>query len=143
MWIKAIVSLLISFFRTNRTWALISSRTQVTNMALVGTVKWFNNQKGYGFITPKDGGNDLFIHHSGIVTAEGEFASLDEGDEVEYTAQQGQKGMEAKDVVVKVKAPPQERNEGRESRGGGGGGYGGGGGGGSRFGEKSYNKRRY
>jgi CspA family cold shock protein len=109
-------------------------------MALVGTVKWFNNQKGYGFITPKDGGNDVFIHHSGIVTAEGEFASLDEGDEVEYTAQQGQKGMEAKNVVVKVKAPPQERSEGRESRGYGGGGSGGGG---SRFGEKSYNKRRY
>ncbi|HME54023.1 MAG TPA: cold-shock protein [Candidatus Lokiarchaeia archaeon] len=129
-------------------------------MVVEGTVKWFNNGKGYGFITPKDGSNDVFVHHSGIVVEDGAFATLDEGDEVEYEPQQGQKGMEAKNVVVKVKAPPKE-HEDRGGRGYGGGGYGGGGGGGygghsrggggygggygggSRGGSKSYNKRRY
>jgi len=107
-------------------------------MVVEGTVKWFNNGKGYGFITPKDGSNDVFVHHSGIVVEDGAFASLDEGDEVEYEPQQGQKGMEAKNVVVKVKAPPKEREERGSSRG-----YGGGYSGGSRDGSKSYNTRRY
>ena len=103
-------------------------------MSVEGTVKWFNDGKGYGFITPKDGSNDVFVHHSGIVVEDGAFASLDEGDEVEYEPQQGQKGMEAKNVVVKVKVPPKEREERGGSRGHGSG---------SRGGSKSYNKRRY
>ena len=55
-----------------------------------GTVKWFNADKGFGVITPEDGGNDLFVHHSEIRT-EG-YASLDEGQKVEFTVGQGKKG---------------------------------------------------
>ena len=61
-----------------------------------GTVKWFNDEKGYGFISPDEGGNDLFIHHSGIA-GEG-FKSLAEGAKVSYEATQGQKGMQADNV---------------------------------------------
>ncbi len=55
-----------------------------------GTVKWFNADKGFGFITPDDGGNDLFVHHSEI-RIEG-YASLDEGQKVEFSVGQGKKG---------------------------------------------------
>ena len=55
-----------------------------------GTVKWFNADKGFGFIAPDDGGNDLFVHHSEIRT-EG-YASLDEGQKVEFAVGQGKKG---------------------------------------------------
>ena len=55
-----------------------------------GTVKWFNESKGYGFITPEDGGQDLFVHFSEI-QGEG-FKSLNEGDEVSFEEGQGQKG---------------------------------------------------
>ena len=58
-----------------------------------GTVKWFNDDKGYGFITPDEGGSDLFVHHSGI--AGNGFKSLEEGNKVSYEATQGQKGMQA------------------------------------------------
>ncbi len=61
-----------------------------------GTVKWFNEEKGYGFIYPDDGGEDLFVHYSGIV-GEG-FRSLEEGAKVSYEATQGKKGMQAEDV---------------------------------------------
>ena len=62
----------------------------------VGTVKWFNAEKGYGFITPEDGSKDLFVHFSGI---EGDgYKSLDEGQKVEYEASQGQKGPQASKV---------------------------------------------
>ena len=61
-----------------------------------GTVKWFSEQKGYGFITPDEGGQDLFIHHSNI---EGEgFKTLQDGQIVEYEAGQGKKGPEATKV---------------------------------------------
>ncbi len=61
-----------------------------------GTVKWFNDQKGYGFIAPDDGGDDLFAHHSNIDT-EG-FRTLSEGQRVEFTPGQGRKGPEATKV---------------------------------------------
>ena len=62
----------------------------------VGTVKWFNDAKGYGFIAPEDGSKDVFVHHSNIV-GEG-FKTLAEGAKVEYEVRQGQKGPEATDV---------------------------------------------
>ena len=61
-----------------------------------GTVKWFNASKGYGFISPEDGGKDLFVHHSDI-QANG-YASLDEGQQVEFDVGEGQKGPCAKNV---------------------------------------------
>jgi len=65
-------------------------------MPLEGTVKWFSQEKGYGFIIPDDGGEDLFVHHTGIVS-EG-FKTLDEGDKVSYEVTQGRKGMQAQNV---------------------------------------------
>jgi CspA family cold shock protein len=67
-------------------------------MRSTGTVKWFNDQKGFGFITPQDGGKDLFVHHSGI-KAEG-FKTLAEGASVEFDVVQGQKGPAAENVVA-------------------------------------------
>ena len=64
-------------------------------MAL-GTVKWFDEKKGFGFIIPEDGGADLFVHHSNIVT-EG-FRTLKDGQKVEFEPAQGKKGMEATQV---------------------------------------------
>ena len=61
-----------------------------------GTVKWFSNEKGYGFITPEDGGKDLFVHFSNI-SGEG-YKSLNEGSKVEYESREGSKGPEAIDV---------------------------------------------
>ena len=61
-----------------------------------GTVKWFSDEKGYGFITPEDGSKDLFVHHSGIA-GEG-FKSLTEGAKVEFEATEGQKGPQATNV---------------------------------------------
>jgi CspA family cold shock protein len=61
-----------------------------------GTVKWFNSEKGYGFITPEDGSKDVFVHFSGIDGAG--YKSLVEGQKVEYTVTQGQKGPQATGV---------------------------------------------
>ena len=61
-----------------------------------GTVKWFNGAKGYGFIAPDDGSEDVFVHFSAI-QAEG-YRNLDEGDRVEFTMEQGKKGLQAVNV---------------------------------------------
>jgi CspA family cold shock protein len=63
-----------------------------------GTVKWFNDAKGYGFIAPDDGDKDVFVHHSGIA-GEG-FKSLTEGAKVEFEVREGQKGPEASNVTL-------------------------------------------
>jgi cold shock protein len=61
-----------------------------------GTVKWFNDQKGFGFITPESGQKDVFVHQSAII-ANG-FRSLAEGDKVEFSIEQGPKGPAAASV---------------------------------------------
>ena len=61
-----------------------------------GTVKWFNSEKGYGFIEPDDGSEDVFVHYTGI--AGSGFRSLEEGDKVTYETARGKKGMQAQNV---------------------------------------------
>ena len=61
-----------------------------------GTVKWFNDDKGFGFITPDDSGKDLFVHHSAIQGSG--YKSLAEGEQVEFEVVQGEKGPAAENV---------------------------------------------
>jgi CspA family cold shock protein len=63
-----------------------------------GTVKWFNDAKGYGFITPAEGGKDLFVHHSNIIG--NGYKSLAEGAQVTFEQREGSKGIEAYDVSI-------------------------------------------
>ena len=63
-----------------------------------GTVKWFNGDKGYGFIAPDDGSADVFAHFSAINSTG--FRSLNEGDKVSYEVQQGPKGLQAANITV-------------------------------------------
>ncbi|MFW6691458.1 cold-shock protein [Streptomyces sp. MAR4 CNX-425] len=63
-----------------------------------GTVKWFNSEKGFGFIAQDDGGADVFAHHSNI-NAQG-YRELTEGQRVEFDATQGQKGLQAENITI-------------------------------------------
>ena len=64
---------------------------------IIGTVKWFSDDKGFGFITPEDGSKDCFVHHTAI--QQECFKSLAEGQRVEFEVVQGQKGPAAQNVV--------------------------------------------
>jgi CspA family cold shock protein len=94
-----------------------------------GTVKWFNPEKGFGFITRENGEKDVFVHHSAIQG--GGFKTLNDGERVEFDVVQGQKGPAAENVT-RLDAPA------GGSEGGYGGGGGRGGGGGSRGGGGGY-----
>ena len=63
-----------------------------------GTVKWFNADKGFGFIAPEDGSDDVFAHFSGINS--GGYRSLNEGDKVEFDIEQGDRGLQATNISV-------------------------------------------
>lgn len=76
-----------------------------------GTVKWFNNEKGFGFIATEEGGKDVFCHFSAI-QGDG-YRSLNEGDEVEFEVEQGAKGPQAKNVKVTRSAGPAMGSRGR------------------------------
>ncbi len=73
------------------------SEGQRSTVVVTGTVKWFNGNKGFGFIVPDDGGDDLFVHHSEI-KSEG-YASLNEGQKVEFEIGEGKKGPCATNVI--------------------------------------------
>ncbi|MBY8981531.1 MAG: cold-shock protein, partial [Candidatus Lokiarchaeota archaeon] len=65
-----------------------------------GTVKWFNSRKGFGFITPDDGSDDVFVHFSAIQGEDSEFKTIYEADIVEYEIVDGKKGPQANEVNV-------------------------------------------
>ena len=64
---------------------------------MTGTVKWFNGSKGYGFIAPDNGGEDVFVHYSAIQSTG--YRNLDEGDRVEFSVEEGKKGLQAAEVT--------------------------------------------
>jgi CspA family cold shock protein len=97
-----------------------------------GTVKWFNPEKGFGFITRESGEGDVFVHHSAIQG--GGFRTLVDGERVEFDVVQGQKGPAAENVTRLDPPAGGGGGSGGGGRGGGGGGRGGYGGGGGGYG---------
>jgi CspA family cold shock protein len=83
--------------RPGRTPTFINSMETAAMARMTGTVKWFNDAKGFGFITPENGGKDCFVHHTAI-KADG-FRTLAEGDKVEFDLVQGAKGPAAENVT--------------------------------------------
>jgi len=83
--------------RPGRTPTFINSMEKAAMARMTGTVKWFNDAKGFGFITPENGGKDCFVHHTAI-KADG-FRTLAEGDKVEFDLVQGAKGPAAENVT--------------------------------------------
>ena len=71
-------------------------RSKEGSLVATGTVKWFSSEKGYGFITPDDGGADVFVHFSGIEGAG--YRNLEEGQKVEFEVTKGPKGDQASNV---------------------------------------------
>jgi CspA family cold shock protein len=106
-------------------------------MRTTGTVKWFNAEKGFGFITPEGGGKDCFVHFSAIQG--GGFKSLDEGEKVEFEIGQGQKGPQAENVTRLGGGAP---SEGGNRGGGGGGGGSDRGGNGGGWGDRDRSRQR-
>lgn len=85
-------------FDINILFIIFTSKYIYNNMRTTGKVKWFNSAKGFGFITPEDGGKDIFVHFSAI--AGDSFRELNEGDSVEFELNEGKKGPEASNVTV-------------------------------------------
>jgi CspA family cold shock protein len=83
----------------------------------LGTVKWFDPEKGFGFIEPDDGGQDVFVHFSAIAD-DGGFRTLDEGQRVEFTASQGDRGRQADSVAPADRRPHRAAAADRDARGG-------------------------
>jgi CspA family cold shock protein len=83
--------------KSNRETQFMAMTGQRSTVVSTGTVKWFNEKKGFGFITPDSGSEDLFVHHSEVKTTG--YASLAEGQKVEFTLGQGKKGPCATNVV--------------------------------------------
>ena len=79
-----------------------------------GTVKWFNNKKGYGFISRNDNSEDVFVHFSAIEGKDEDFKAIYEGDIVTFEVVDGEKGPQANSVVVTQKGP-RKSNFGRRS----------------------------
>jgi CspA family cold shock protein len=90
------LSRIFSFKKSERhnLWPLAGRRSTVVS---TGTVKWFNGDKGFGFISPDDGGDDLFVHHSEVKSTG--YANLEEGQKVEFEVGEGKKGPCATNVI--------------------------------------------
>jgi cold shock protein len=91
-------------------WLFIFHPNKEESIMSKGIVKWFDATKGFGFITPEDGGKDLFVHHSEIQSG-GEYATLSDGQEVEYEVGEGRKGPCANKVKALGHAAPSRESK--------------------------------
>ena len=96
MKIFLIILLSVSIVSSNLTYAQTNNQSDQKSERIIGTVKWFNSTKGYGFIEREDG-SDIFVHYSAI-QGDG-YRNLQEGQQVEFTIEQGAKGPQATNVV--------------------------------------------